>query len=72
VVARGGVFEEVEVEEHGDAAGGVLIRGAARTAGPRGDMARAVARQAAPTARFSGKEDLSSTNRARMRAGGGG
>ncbi len=53
VARRGGAFEHVEVAEHGDPDGGVLIRNAARAAGPRGDMARAIAQQAAPAPRFS-------------------
>ena len=53
VAMRGGAFEHVEVAEHGDPDGGVLIRNAARAAGPRGDMACAIAQQAAPASRFS-------------------
>ena len=53
VAARGGVFDQVEVAEHGDPDGGVLIRNAARAAGPRGDMARAIAQQTTPAPRFS-------------------
>jgi hypothetical protein len=53
VIARGGTLEDVEVVQHGDAGGGVLIRSAARAAGPRGDMARAIAGPPAPRGRFS-------------------
>jgi len=56
VAMRGGAFEHVEVAEHGDPDGGVLIRNAARAAGPRGDMARAIAQQAAAAPRFSRQE----------------
>lgn len=48
VAAHGGTFENSEIVEHGDPAGGVLIRNAALAAGPRGDIARAIADQAVP------------------------
>lgn len=48
VAAHGGTLERSEVVEHGDAAGGMLIRNAALAAGPHGNMARAIADQALP------------------------
>jgi hypothetical protein len=71
VAAHGGTFEGVEVVHHGDADGGVLIRSAARAAGPRGDMARGIVKQATPQSRsrFSGSRSGQRTARTATRAG---
>lgn len=71
VAERGGTFEHVEVAEHADPSGGVLIRSAARAAGPRGDMARSIAQQAAPAPRFS-RQDGETQRVATLRVRSGG
>ena len=70
---RGGTFEDVEVVQHGDSGGGVLIRGAAQAAGPGGDLARGIVAQSTRTtrSRFSGSrgDEQATTRRVGARAG---
>ena len=54
VAAQAGAYDGIDIDQHEDPSGGVLIRTAARAAGPGGDMARAlVAQAAAPRERFT-------------------